>query len=229
MTLYIPTSTTLADLRNACRLTCPDGESWPDSTLDQWIIEGIKLYSAQFPRARAHTLTLTTGTQTYSLPADCMSLLWVEYPTSQTPRVFLTEVNLNSSLFQNADYVYALEPIATDSLEDAPARITFAQTVATSEYASLAYHGAWEWPQVSDDAALITIPQPHHECIIAFVEFRAHWMLEANIAVDVDNTSLTLSEMGQNARRAWNRYKEIMTRLEHKPQVSGPNPIWSYA
>lgn len=228
MTLYIPLSTTLADLRNACRLTCPDGDSWPDATLDSWIIAGIKLYSAQFPRARVHTLVMVTGTQTYSLPADCTQILWVEYPSSQTPRVFLTQVNLNSAAFANAEYVYALEGISTDDQNEGQARITFAQTVTSGEYALVTYHGMWELPQVSDDTALITIPQQHHECIIAFVEFRAHWMLEANIAVDTDNTSLTLSEMGQNARRAWNRYKEITARLQIPPQLSGPNPTWSY-
>jgi hypothetical protein len=228
MTLYIPLSTTLADLRAACRLTCPDGDSWPDSSLDQWIVEGIKLYSAMFPRVRVHQIALATGTQSYSLPADCTQVLWVEYPTSASPRTILTQVNLGSRRFAEAGAVYALEAIQTDDLNEAQGRITFAQTVATGEYALLTYHGAWEWPQVSDDAALITIPQPHHECIIAFVEYRCHWMLEANTAVDSDNTSLTLSELGQNARRAWNRYKEVTARLQAPPPLSGPNPTWSY-
>jgi len=229
MTLYIPLTTTLADLRATCRLTCPDGESWPDSTLDSWIIEGIRLYSAMFPRTRAYELTLTTGTQTYSLPSDCQQVLWVEYPTATSPRTILTQVNLSSRRFAEAGAVYALEAVETDDLNEAQARITFAQTVTTGQSARITYHGMWELPQVSDDAAVITIPQIHHEIIQAFVEYRGHWMLEANAAVLSDNTSLTLSELGQNARRAWNRYKEITARLQQPPQLSGPNPIWSYA
>ena len=228
MTLYIPQPTTLADLRNACRLTCPDGDAWPDASIDQWIIEGIKLYSAQFPRPRAYEFTLTTGTQSYALPVDCTAVLLVEYPTAQDPRRFLTQVNLTAARYCHSDPVYALEAVPTDELTDAPLYITFAETVATGESARVTYLGAWELPQVSDDAALITVPVQHHEIIQAFVEYRGHWMLEAQAAVNTDNTSLTLSELGQNARRAWNRYKEITARLQSAPPLVMQHPIWTY-
>ena len=228
MPSYLPPTMSLADMRSMCRLTCPDGDQWPDTSLDSWIIEAIRMYSAQFPRMRRHDLALETGVQSYDLPNDCRLVIQVEYPTGQTPRVFLTEVNLAASLFANADYVYALEAIATDDLNEGPVLLTFAQTVATGETASVTYHGAWEVPAVSDDGATITIPTQHYEIIQSFVEYRGHWMLEANAAVNPDNVSLTLSELGANARRAWNRYKEVTVRLQTPPAIRAATPVWKY-
>jgi hypothetical protein len=39
-----------------------------------------------------------------------------------------------------------------------------------------------------------------------------------------------MSQLGENARRAWNRYKEVMSQLEylgHEP-LRTPQPTWSY-
>lgn len=210
--------TTLLDLRNQIRSVLASTTDWPDSYLDRWIHDSVRLYSAQFPRRWRYTLSLTTGTQAYPLPGGhgLQAILSVEYPTSEDPQSFLDLVEEHSDAFQHADDVYALRGVpdttAIDS-DTAVAYLVFAETVATGEYAVIEYLGAHPLPDIGDDDAQITIPSAHLEAITAYVDFRSHYQLESGQAVVVDANNITLSQLGQGARMAWNRYKEVIDRL----------------
>lgn len=219
--------TTLTNLLAICRLTCPSATDWPDATLTAWIQDAIRLHSAAFPRRRRYTITLATGTQTYNLPADCKALLSVEYPSGQTPRSYLTHVDEGSSRFAAADNVYALRGVATSSSDAVPGVLVFAETVATGQSAIVEYIGDHAVPSTGSD--VLTVPDSQLEALIAFVEFRAHWELETDEAFAISNVSVVLAQLGENARRAWNRYKEVVAHLEAlRHDLPLPPIVWRY-
>jgi hypothetical protein len=210
--------TTLADLRAALRLTLTDATAWPNATLDAWISDAIRFYSVEFPRKWRHTQSLTTGAQAYALPGGhgFLSLLSVEYPAGQDPPEFVQLVDEASREFASGGDYYALRPVADSTAiesDTAQGTIVFAETVATGESAVLTYFAAHPIPTAGDDDAQITVPVAHWEALYAFVDFRAHWELETDEALNVSTVSIVLAQLGQEARRAWNRYRESIDRI----------------
>ena len=209
--------TTLTELLADVRFYLADATTWPDATLTGYIQDAVRFYSIEFPRAGYRSLSLTTGTQAYALWADVREVTKVEYPAGETPAEYLDRVPLNSAALANGDDVYALSAPAYDDY-DAQANIVFGPTVATGESAVIHYKGLHAIPTADTD--VLTVPDEHLEALHAFIDFRAHWQLEAGEAVAVTNSSIVLSQLGENARRAWNRYKEITARLQEQTIVS---------
>jgi len=223
---------TLADLRAQCRLTLASTGDWPNATIDKWIADAIRLYSARFPRLWNHTQAMTTGTQKYNLPGGhgFFGIVAVEYPADQDPPTYLLPSDPWSSDFQSEDDVYAIYAVtSTTAIESdtVNAQIWFAPTVTTGQNAIITYRGLHAIPTAGDDDAQITVPTNHHEALIAFVEYRAHQELEADEAVSATTTSVVLAQLGENARRAWNRYKETMDFLATSTPTPSGRIIWT--
>jgi hypothetical protein len=211
--------TTLTELRAALRIALPDATAWPNNTLDAWIQDAIRFYSVEFPRKWRKTQTLTTGTQSYALPGGhgFMSVVSVEYPSGSSPAEYVEQVAEDSEEFASGGDYYALRAVAdsiTDQKDDTAAGyIIFAETVSTGQSAVITYYGAHPLPTVADDDAQITVPPQHWEALFAFIDFRAHWELETDEALNISTVSIVLAQLGQEARRAWNRYKETIDRI----------------
>jgi hypothetical protein len=209
---------TLATLRAACRKVLASTDDSPDGTLDAFIQDAIRFHSATFPRRWRHTITLATGTQAYAVPGahGFLGILSVECPTGQTPQSFLEEVAEWSDRFQNKEDVYAVRGISDSTAiesDTAAATIVFAETVSTGQTAVVEYLGLHAVPTAADDDAQITVPDWQWEALVAFVDFRAHWELETDEAATLANVTLMLSQLGEDGRRAWNRYKEVVNAL----------------
>jgi hypothetical protein len=210
-------ATTLAGLRAQCRALLASTADWPDATLDRFIADAIRTYSAEFPRQRRHTLNLATGTQRYPLPGGhgYLGMVSVEYPAGQSPPRFLV-AGAGYRLLGAEDAVLAVDDVHAGAIH-------FTESVTTGESAELTYKGVHHLPAVGADADLITVPEAHHEALIAFVDFRCHWELETDEAVLPNQTSIVLAMLGENGRRAWNRWRELMARLT---PVQGGAPGW---
>lgn len=102
---------------------------------------------------------------------------------------------------------------------------TTAEDVTTGETAILHYTCCHRIP--SGDTDVITVPEAHSEAIIAFVDFRVHWEMESEEAYTLSGASdaLILSQLGENGRRAWTRWREVMSRLQNRA-LGVINPIW---
>jgi hypothetical protein len=207
----------LQSLRIRVQTTLAFADQWPDETLNQWILDAIDTYSLEFPRPCRKDVGLTTDTQAYALPPDYIEMQRVEYPTGENPREWLRPVDLFDEDLDDQDDVYAIRPMDPDNSVSADVgafEILFGPLVATGETARLYYLGHHITP--ASDSDYTSVPAAHAEALIAFVEFRAHWQLETAAAYTSDGSTLTISELGANARRAWNRYKEITDRLHSK-------------
>lgn len=224
--------TTLADLRTQCRLLLSSTTLWPNATLDGFIQDAIRAYSAEFPRRWRHTLTLTTGTQEYDLPGEhgFLGMASVEYPVGEDPRRYLFLVDERDSFFRAGGATYALCLGVADTIsataDDTAGTILFAETVTTGESAVLVYLGLHHIPAVAANTDIITVPDAHHEALIAFVDFRSHWQLEIGEAAAPNEASIILSVLGLNGRRAWQRWQEVMSRLRPVEAALGGRIEW---
>jgi hypothetical protein len=233
---------TLAELRALIRLTLSSATAWPDATLDRWIAGAVRLYSAHFPRRLRATITLAYGTQAYAIPGavDAAGIISVEYPArqapaGQTPPRFLRCVAEWSDAFAGGGYptgdsfahgdsfargdsfacgeaCYAVRGVA-DTDTSAAGYIVFAEVVHDGETAVVEYWGPHPAPAPGSDTAVITVPQQHLEALSAYVDFAAHYELETDEALVADGSTIMLAQLGEESRRAWNRYKEVMDRL----------------
>ncbi len=210
---------TLAGLRGQVRTFVRSAADWSDDDLDRFIADAIRAYSAEFPRQWRHVLTLTTGTQSYALPGGhgFFGVVAVEYPVGEDPPRFLDRVEEWSGYFGAGGAAYALRPGAADDVDataDGDAGvIVFAETVATGESALVLYQGLHHVPDVGADDDIVTVPEAHFEALTAFVEFRCHAELTADESVTPNETSIVLSMLGEQERRSWNKWREVMNRL----------------
>ena len=101
-----------------------------------------------------------------------------------------------------------------------------AEPVATGDVLQVTVACSWPIPTVGSDADVVLVPAGHLEALIAFVEFRVHWALETDEAINLGNVSILLSQLGTEARMAWRRYKEIVERLESVAPTPSGRVVW---
>ena len=195
--------TTLGELRAELRLTLADEATWPDALLDGWVAEAVRFYSAEFPQMVTQEIALTAGLREYDLPAGYLGMLDVEYPAGQEPARYLVQGTPRDLLFRAGGPVYAVRA----------GRLLLAETPADGQSAALTCLTTREVPAIGDDDAPVDAPGAHLEALIAFCEFRAHWERETAQVATAELVSVTLAQLGENARRAWNRYREVIDRL----------------
>ena len=206
---------TLGELRALCRLSLADATDWPNATIDAWIIAGIRLYSAHFPRHVRAELELIEPLDTYVLPGghELQALLSVEYPAGEDPPRFCRLVAEDSPEFASGRDYYALRGASATGSAAQVGQLVLARVPELGDTCYLEYLTGHTLPTAGTDAAVITVPAQHMEAIVSFVEFCALHELEADEASVLDDTTIALSQLGQEARRAWLRYKEVMDRL----------------
>lgn len=215
----------LGELRALLRVTLSDATAWPDATLDGWVQAAVRLYSAHFPRRLRSEVALAAGTRAYAIPGglDGGALISVAYPAAEVPPRFLRCVPEWAPAYASRGPCYAVR----GGDESAAGYIVFAETVTDGETAVVEHWAPHTLPDVGDDAAALTVPAQHLEVITAYVEFAAHYELETDEALVADGSTIVLAQLGEESRRAWNRYKEVMDRLAWLGgQANAPQPCW---
>ena len=223
--------TTLAYVRSACRLTIA-ATAIVDATLDGWIADALRFHSVQFPRRARVDLACTAGTQEYALPEDIAGATGGDiYRVLEVGLVQAGEAHplqlvtpLSPRMFGGGRYC----AVVTADIEDTDNEfaILVAELVATGDVLQVTVACSWPIPTVGSDDDVVLVPAGHLEALIAFVEFRVHWALETDEAINLGNVSILLSQLGTEARMAWRRYKEIVERLEAVAPTSSGRVVW---
>ena len=74
-----------------------------------------------------------------------------------------------------------------------------------------AHFGERSVPAAEGD--MVDVPETHLEALTAYVDFAATREMQVDEAVSGDGSSLMLGQLSEQARRAWNRYKDVMDQL----------------
>ena len=193
-------------------------------------LDAIRAYSAEFPRAVRRTLELVAGVHEYALPESqaLLAVLRVEYSAQSQNAIFLVPVD-PADPAASEPWAYSLLPPLVDDDLAAGGRIRLGAAVQSGEQAQLHLLTVHPTPDPGDDSAVLTVPLAHWEALIAFVDFRCHWELEVDEAYTTVGVALTLSMLGENGRRAWNRWREIMDRLHRRgvqQDVGASRLVW---
>jgi hypothetical protein len=101
--------TTLSNLLTRCSnaLGDPLTLTWSRATLTYWAIEAIR----EFPilRPMEEQYVVVSATHSFTLPADFVELIWVEYPTSQDPPAYLKYKSHLDPEFWGSDEYYDVD------------------------------------------------------------------------------------------------------------------------
>ena len=194
-----PAPVTRAQFRAHLRQVLGSRALWPDSTLDLWITEAIRDYSAYFTRRVSVSINCTAGQRVYTLNTytGIRGILAVEYPLGQTPPRYLIRRPETSGSFYG-------QPVY-DLRGDPPAVLVAGESPSTGEAIGLDYSALHTVPLLDSDA--LTVPDHHLEALEGFVKWQAIQVLEMSEAVDPDIKNLLLSELGLNAGRAERIYR----------------------
>lgn len=225
--------TTLSTLRARIRLSLASTGDWPNATLDAWIADAIRLYSASFPRQEVWYANVVAGDEVLSLGAAGMRVLGVvsvEYPAGETPRRFLRRVDIDSAEFRAGGDVYAVrgaEDTAEWNAVDQQLTIHLPTIPTANDTALVEVLASHDTP--STDSGIVTVPDAHLEAISSYCFYRACQELETDEAVTVDssNVSIVLAQLAQTTRSAWNRYRATMNGLI-ATQANSAIATWNY-
>ena len=74
-----------------------------------------------------------------------------------------------------------------------------------------AHFGERALPSADEDG--IEVPEMHLEALTAYVDFAATYGMQVDEALSGEGTTLALGQLSDQARRAWNRYKDVIDQL----------------
>ena len=74
-----------------------------------------------------------------------------------------------------------------------------------------AHFGERAVPVADDDA--VDVPAMHLAALTAYVDWQAAREMQMKAATDSDGASITVGQLGEQERRAWNRVKDVLDQL----------------
>lgn len=222
----------LRELRSQVRSGLASRDDWSDEVLDQWVVDGVRLYSASFPRLLVFVATVYEDDPVVQVgeAGQVVDVLSVEFPIGESPRRFWRRVPIDSLEFESGGDYYAITAAREGANYSANAQqfaIVLAAAPATDDVAAVEAVCRHDVPRT--DSAVLTVPDAHLEAISAYVAYRAASALEMAEAVTVDtsNVSIVLAQLGQSVRSAWRRYQQVMGMLaDNDPVVRSQVVRW---
>ena len=210
-------TTTLAELADRAQITLNDSGAgtWPQATVEAWVVEGIRDYTQNFPRTIRTTITVSGASpgHEFSLTADYIAMLNVEYPGDQSPPVYLKRRCRTHPRFYGYAGFYDVEP--TNDQTEVP-------TLYLSEEPGDGEKITWT-AKCHHDTTLasgddITVPEHHEGLLLLFVLWTAFRERLATEEQDPDTTLAghvtLLQQLVKGAAQAEKEYKEATKRAK---------------
>jgi hypothetical protein len=214
---------TLSEIADRAQNVLADSAAgtWPQATVEEWIKDAIKEYSASFPRQLGDTISTTADTHSYSLPSDFLEMVLVEYPTDEDPPEYLNRLNRRDPRFWASDDFYDLEH-KRDALTDG--KIWISDDPDGTETITLTYLGHHDYSLASNDS--ITIPAEHEHLLILWVVWRAHQEREADELQNPDTTIRMLHQMKLATEAAERAYYKALNEAKGARSDGGWTVPW---
>jgi hypothetical protein len=178
--------TTLAALADLAQVQLSDSGagSWAQATVEGFALDAIREYTKSFHRVREQTIDCVADTHEYSLAADFVAVLSVEYPVGEDPPEYLTRRDHLFDDFYDSDSYFDVQRTrdtnqATLIISDTPADAT--------DDIKVTYEAYHDHALTSTDA--ITVPDDHIDILIKGVVWRA---LSERLAAEVQNPDTSL-------------------------------------
>ena len=166
----------------------------------------LRFHSVQFPRWARRGSGLHCSMQEYALPADVgdvYRVLEVGLVQAGEAHPLPMVTPLSPRMFGGGRYCAVMTADiagATGGDTSGEFAILAAEPVATGDVLQVTVACSLRIPTVGSDADVVLVPAGHLEALIAFVEFRVHWALETDEAINLGNVSILLSQLGTEAR-----------------------------
>jgi hypothetical protein len=225
-------ATTLAQLADICQTQLADSGAgtWPQATVEAWVLEAIRDYSVHFPRRKEYKINCNDDVHEYPLPVDFLDAILVEYPDGEDPPKYLARKHRTDPAFWLSDDHYDL--YVTGDVTESPTvpgesdndLLIVSPETATGEDIILQYLARHDDSISSGDE--VTVPARHFDLIVTFVVWRA-WVERLGEEEQApDQTVLLLSQLASNADRAHRRYTEALNRAKSARSESGITEPW---
>lgn len=204
-------SPTRAQFRSILRAGLPDRSLYPDYLIDQWIADGIREYSSNFPYRTWGVIMCDPGVRFYLLN-DVLSLnaiidvTAIEYPTGQVPRRFLSRLDEHSEGFVGSPvYDVGSQDETISYLYGTPQLyyIVLGETPAAGDSIWIEYETVHLVP--TSDSIVISVPEHHLEIIRLYTMWRAAEFVETSEASGVDRKNIT--DLRMRTERAAGYYR----------------------
>ena len=222
-------TTTLAEIADRAQITLNDAGAgtWPQATVEEWVVEAIRDYTQTFPRTIRSSITIASGDpgHEFDLTADYIAMVNVEFPGDQSPPVYLQRRRRTHPRFYGYEGYYDVEPtgdmtnVATLYLSEEP------ETGDKIYWTAKCHH---DTTLASGDD--ITVPEHHEGLLLLFVLWTAFRERLATEEQDPD-TSLAgnvtlLQELVKGAKQAGVEYKEAVQRAKVTASDGGYSGPW---
>jgi hypothetical protein len=219
--------TTLAEITARAQNAIGDaaGATWSDAKVEEWIIEAIRDYSVHFPRTVQDTLVKSvTPTYVYSLPADFLGMVCVEFPEGEDPPRYLKRRSYLDPGFWDSDEYYDVEP-TRDAAE--PAKLHMSALPDTEEDIAITYttYHAVLIPEDDDDTD-ITVPEHHEHLLILFVVWKAAAERVLTDQADPNSFPALLASMRLVTSNARDAYNDALRQAEKQEAPGGWTGPW---
>ena len=180
-------TTTLAELADRAQLTLNDtlASTWPQATIEAWVIEGIRDYTQTFPRVIVKTITIAGADpgHVFDLTPDLIAVMLVEYPTDESPPIYLKRRRRTHPQFYNNPGFYDIQ--LTGDMTENPT-IFLSQEPADGETITITAKCHHDTSLSSGDD--ITVPEHHEGLLLLFVLWQAFKERLATEEQDPDTT-----------------------------------------
>ena len=223
-------TTTLAEIADRAQLTLNDAgaATWPQATVEAWVIEAIREYTQSFPRTVRSTITIGAPSpgHEFDLTADYIAMILVEFPGDEDPPVYLKHRHRTHPQFYGYEGYYDVEP--SGDMTEVPT-LFLSEEPANGDKICWTAKCHHDTTLVSGDD--ITVPEHHEGLLLLFVLWQAFKERLATEEQDPDTTLAghvtLLQNLVKGAIQAEREYKQALKRAKMNVADGGYSGPWA--
>lgn len=164
------TVTVIADLAQLA-LSDSGASTWPQDTVEAWVIEAIRDYGSHFHQTKTQTITCVADQHNYDLEDDVREILLVEYPVGEDPPEFLRRLSRKDPTFWTSDSDYDHEP--SDAGSAAVGELWISADPVATETIKVTFRAEYYDPTASPADTAVYVPDFHIPILVLFVQWKA--------------------------------------------------------